>query len=128
MLEFISLRVFLFSGLCPMLCRPSGIVKVCPEYFFREIKRTGRANQPFLVSWSVICLAAMLSIGVTWGREGDKDSVLEQLMKIRRQIFNTLFFRMRAKTSEFLKVLNRAKIEEETKKKPSYMGAKTPFI
>ena len=40
----------LFSGLCPMLCRPSGIVKVCPEYFFREIKRTGRANQPFLVS------------------------------------------------------------------------------
>ena len=33
---------------------------------------------------------------------------------------------MRAKTSEFLKVLNRAKIEEETKKKPSYMGAKTP--
>jgi len=70
----------------------------------------------------------MLSIGVTWGREGDKDSVLEQLMKIRRQIFNTLFFRMRAKTSEFLKVLNRAKIEEETKKKPSYMGAKTPFI
>ena len=34
---------------------------------------------------------------------------------------------MRAKTSEFLKVLNRAKIEEETKKKPSYIG-KTPFI
>jgi len=36
--------------------------------------------------------------------------------------------RMRAKTSEFLKVLNRAKIEEETKKKPSYMGGKSPFI
>jgi hypothetical protein len=35
---------------------------------------------------------------------------------------------MRAKTSEFLKVLNRAKIEEEnTKKKPSYIG-KTPFV
>lgn len=37
------------------------------------------------------------------------------------------FFRMRAKTSEFLKVLNRAKISEDTgKKKVSYMG-KTPF-
>jgi len=37
--------------------------------------------------------------------------------------------RMRAKTSDFLKVLNRAKIEDETnKKKPSYMGAKTPFV
>lgn len=37
--------------------------------------------------------------------------------------------RMRAKTSEFLKVLNRAKIEDETnKKKPSYMGAKSPFV
>jgi len=36
--------------------------------------------------------------------------------------------RMRAKTSEFLKVLNRAKIEEESnKKKPSYVG-KMPFI
>jgi len=36
--------------------------------------------------------------------------------------------RMRAKTSEFLKVLNRAKIEDESnKKKPSYMG-KLPFI
>jgi hypothetical protein len=35
---------------------------------------------------------------------------------------------MRAKTSDFLKVLNRAKIEEENaKKKPSYMG-KTPFV
>jgi hypothetical protein len=34
---------------------------------------------------------------------------------------------MRAKTSEFLKVLNRAKISEDTgKKKVSYMG-KTPF-
>ena len=39
-----------------------------------------------------------------------------------------LIFRMRAKTSEFLKVLNRAKIEEDSaKKKPSYMG-KTPFV
>jgi len=37
--------------------------------------------------------------------------------------------RMRAKTSDFLKVLNRAKIEDETnKKKPSYMGAKSPFV
>jgi len=37
--------------------------------------------------------------------------------------------RMRAKTSEFLKVLNRAKIEDETtKKKSSYIGAKSPFI
>jgi len=35
--------------------------------------------------------------------------------------------RMRAKTSEFLKVLNRAKQVEETKKKPSYLG-KTPFV
>lgn len=36
--------------------------------------------------------------------------------------------RMRAKTSEFLKVLNRAKIEDEAnKKKPSYMG-KMPFV
>ena len=37
-------------------------------------------------------------------------------------------FRMRAKTSEFLKVLNRAKIEEESKKKGSKIGAKSPFI
>jgi len=37
--------------------------------------------------------------------------------------------RMRAKTSDFLKVLNRAKIEDETaKKKPSYMGSKSPFV
>lgn len=37
--------------------------------------------------------------------------------------------RMRAKTSDFLKVLNRAKIEDETnKKKPSFMGAKSPFV
>merc|ERR1711874_109455 len=37
--------------------------------------------------------------------------------------------RMRAKTSEFLKVLNRAKIEEEnTKKKTSYMGNRGQFI
>merc|ERR1712152_23563 len=36
--------------------------------------------------------------------------------------------RMRAKTSEFLKVLNRAKIEEESKKKGSKIGAKSPFI
>jgi len=36
--------------------------------------------------------------------------------------------RMRAKTSEFLKVLNRAKIEEESKKKPGNRGAKSPFI
>lgn len=36
--------------------------------------------------------------------------------------------RMRAKTSEFLKVLNRAKIEEANKKKPSYLGSKSPFI
>ena len=36
---------------------------------------------------------------------------------------------MRAKTSEFLKVLNRAKIEEEnTKKKTSYMGNRGQFI
>ena len=38
-------------------------------------------------------------------------------------------FRMRAKTSEFLKVLNRAKIEEEnTKKKTSFMGNRGQFI
>ena len=38
-------------------------------------------------------------------------------------------FRMRAKTSEFLKVLNRAKIEEEnTKKKASFMGNRGQFI
>ena len=37
-------------------------------------------------------------------------------------------FRMRAKTSEFLKVLNRAKIEEESKKKSVNRGAKSPFI
>ena len=37
-------------------------------------------------------------------------------------------FRMRAKTSEFLKVLNRAKIEEESKKKTGNRGAKSPFI
>merc|ERR1711892_1236648 len=36
--------------------------------------------------------------------------------------------RMRAKTSEFLKVLNRAKIEEDSKKKPSMMGPKKPFV
>lgn len=37
--------------------------------------------------------------------------------------------RMRAKTSDFLKVLNRAKIEDETtKKKPSYMGPKAAFV
>jgi len=36
--------------------------------------------------------------------------------------------RMRAKTSEFLKVLNRAKIEEESKKKPGNRGGKSPFI
>jgi len=36
--------------------------------------------------------------------------------------------RMRAKTSEFLKVLNRAKIEEESKKKTGNRGAKSPFI
>jgi len=36
--------------------------------------------------------------------------------------------RMRAKTSEFLKVLNRAKIEEESKKKSVNRGAKSPFI
>jgi len=37
--------------------------------------------------------------------------------------------RMRAKTSEFLKVLNRAKIEEEnTKKKTSFMGNRGQFI
>lgn len=37
--------------------------------------------------------------------------------------------RMRAKTSEFLKVLNRAKIEEESKKKGlGNRGAKSPFI
>jgi actin related protein 2/3 complex subunit 2 len=35
--------------------------------------------------------------------------------------------RMRAKTSEFLKVLNRAKQEEESKKKQSYQG-KLPFV
>jgi len=37
--------------------------------------------------------------------------------------------RMRAKTSDFLKVLNRAKIDDEStsKKKPSYMG-KQPFL
>ena len=36
---------------------------------------------------------------------------------------------MRAKTSEFLKVLNRAKIEEEnTKKKTSFMGNRGQFI
>ena len=40
-----------------------------------------------------------------------------------------IVFRMRAKTSEFLKVLNRAKIEEEnTKKKTSYMGNRGQFI
>jgi len=37
--------------------------------------------------------------------------------------------RMRAKTSDFLKVLNRAKIEDETaKKKNSTMGSKRPFV
>jgi len=36
--------------------------------------------------------------------------------------------RMRAKTAEFLKVLNRAKIEDENKKKPSTMAKKSPFI
>ena len=39
-----------------------------------------------------------------------------------------VLFRMRAKTSEFLKVLNRAKIEEESKKKTGNRGAKSPFI
>ena len=40
-----------------------------------------------------------------------------------------IVFRMRAKTSEFLKVLNRAKIEEEnTKKKTSFMGNRGQFI
>ena len=40
-----------------------------------------------------------------------------------------IIFRMRAKTSEFLKVLNRAKIEEEnTKKKTSFMGNRGQFI
>ena len=40
----------------------------------------------------------------------------------------SIFCRMRAKTSDFLKVLNRAKISEESnKKKPSYMG-KLPFV
>ena len=42
--------------------------------------------------------------------------------------FHFFCFRMRAKTSEFLKVLNRAKIEEESKKKGSKIGAKSPFI
>ena len=42
--------------------------------------------------------------------------------------FQFFCFRMRAKTSEFLKVLNRAKIEEESKKKGSKIGAKSPFI
>jgi actin related protein 2/3 complex subunit 2 len=36
--------------------------------------------------------------------------------------------RMRAKTSEFLKVLNLSKKEEETKKKPSYNIGKAPFV
>ena len=36
---------------------------------------------------------------------------------------------MRAKTTEFLKVLNRAKIEDDSnKKKTSTMAKKSPFI
>ena len=43
-------------------------------------------------------------------------------------VMRVIPFRMRAKTSEFLKVLNRAKIEEESKKKSVNRGAKSPFI
>ena len=46
----------------------------------------------------------------------------------RTFIMGVNLFRMRAKTSEFLKVLNRAKIEEESKKKPGNRGGKSPFI
>ena len=47
----------------------------------------------------------------------------------RTFIMRVNLFRMRAKTSEFLKVLNRAKIEEESKKKGlGNRGAKSPFI
>ena len=46
----------------------------------------------------------------------------------RTFVMRVNLFRMRAKTSEFLKVLNRAKIEEESKKKGSKIGAKSPFI
>ena len=37
--------------------------------------------------------------------------------KLVVSLFKALFFRMRAKTSDFLKVLNRAKIEDESVKK-----------
>ena len=40
-----------------------------------------------------------------------------KVVKVFVILFRALFFRMRAKTSDFLKVLNRAKIEDESAKK-----------
>ena len=60
---------------------------------------------------------------------GSRLAAKYSLVCIESVLTRVVLFRMRAKTSEFLKVLNRAKIEEETKKKGlGNRGAKSPFI